>query len=139
MNSYERLELKKNRIGIKWKMFAILSIFFICVLVGIWFVQIRMVNVFYQTAKFYELEEAAVDISESLDDTVEAKNKAIYYSDNYAFDIWILDVSGSQAEWVITADRMQGTMLPFINHKMETLYSYTQKNGGIYIAKLPTD
>lgn len=139
MNSYERLELKKNRIGIKWKMFAILSIFFICVLVGIWFVQIRMVNVFYQTAKFYELEEAAVDISESLDDTVEAKNKAIYYSDNYAFDIWILDVSGSQAEWVITADRMQGTMLPFINHKMETLYSYTQKNGGIYIATLPTD
>ena len=135
--AYEYKNGQKNRIGIKWKMFAILIIFIVCVIVGIWIVQIRMVNVFYQTAKFYELEEAAVAIADALGDEVDAKNKALYYSDNYAFDIWILDVTEENAKWVIKADGAQGSILPFLNHKMETLYSYTQKNGGIYIATLP--
>ena len=124
----------KNRIGIKWKMFAILIIFIFCVLISIWVVQIRMANVFYQTARFYELEESALSISDSLGNETEAKNAAKYYSNYYSFDIWLLDVSGSKAEWLIRSD---DGLSPFINHKMETLYSYTQKNGGVYIATLP--
>ncbi len=139
MSSSERLTKEKNRIGIKWKMFAILMIFIVCTLVSIWIVQIRMVNLFYQNAKFHELEDSANAIADALDDVAEAKIKAAYYADNYALDIWVLDVSGEKAEWVIRDDGAQGVILPFINHKMETLYSYTKKNGGIYMATLPSD
>ena len=131
VSSSERLTKEKNRIGIKWKMFAILMIFIVCTLVSIWIVQIRMVNLFYQNAKFHELEDSANAIADALDDVAEAKIKAAYYADNYALDIWVLDVSGEKAEWVIRDDGAQGVILPFINHKMETLYSYVKKNGGI--------
>ena len=139
MNSSERVIKGKSRIGIKWKMFAILMVFIVCTLVSIWVVQIRMVNLFYQKAKFHELEDSAKAIALSLDDLPEAKRKAAYYADNYAFDIWVLDVSEGKAEWIIRDDGAQGVILPFINHKMETLYSYTQKNGGTYMATLPAD
>ncbi len=127
----------KKRIGIKWKMFAILLLFIVCILVGLWVVQIRMVNIFYQTAKFYELEDSANAIVDDLYNETQAKNTALYYADKHDFDIWILNVSNQKAEWLIRTDKAQENFSPFINHKMETLYSYTQRNGGIYIATLP--
>ena len=137
MNSSVFSNTPKKRIGIKWKMFAILIIFIVCVLIGIWVVQIRMVNFFFQTARFFELEESAISISEKLDNPVVAKNTALYYSDNYGFDIWILEIVGNEARWIVEADASPSTGEIFLPRKIETLYNQTENNGGIYIATLP--
>ncbi len=120
-------------------MFAIIVVFIVCVLVSIWFVQVRMLNVFYQNAKFYEMETSAEDIALSLSDEVNAKNKALYYSNELYLDIWILRINDTRGEWVIRAGGSQSNMLPFLTHKMETLYSQALKNGGRYIATVPED
>ncbi len=131
---------KRPRIGIKWKMFVIIVCFIVCVLISIWFVQVRMLNVFYQNAKFYELEEAAQAIALALDDEVDAKNTALYYSEEYIFDIWILRINGDKGEWVIRANNSSSlTTLPFLTHKIETLYRDTLENGGKYIATVPAN
>ena len=138
MNTPELFNTPKKRIGIKWKMFAILIIFIVCILVGIWVVQIRMVNFFFQTTKFYELEESATAISEKLDNIGTAKDMALYYSDNYGFDIWILEITDTGARWIVEADSQQGTDAAFLPRKMEMLYNQAKKNGGIYVATLPS-
>lgn len=130
---------KKYNIGIKWKMFVILVLFIVCVLIFIWIFQVRMLNVFYQTAKFYELEEAANAIVLALDDEVDAKNTALYYANNYYFDIWLLEINGDKGEWVIKANGSETSYLSFLSHKMEALYSMTLKNGGKYIATVPLE
>ncbi len=129
----------KYRISLRWKLFAIIVIFIVCVLVSIWVVQVGMLNVFYQNAKFYELEESANAILASLDDEVEAKNRALYYSNEYLFDIWILKINDQKAEWVIKAEGSGHTLLQFLRHKLETIYSITDDNGGRYIATVPED
>ncbi len=141
MNADDRTNArgKKYRIGIKWKMFAIIAIFIVCALVSIWLVQVRMLNVFYQNAKFYELEEAANAISDALEDEVEAKNCALFYAKEYYFDIWILEIDGDHGKWLIKTDESGSSVLPFLSHKMETLYSQALNNGGRYIATVPAD
>ena len=138
MNSSDFFNTPKKRIGIKWKMFAILIIFIVCVLVGIWVIQIRMVNFFFQTTKFYELEESAIAISGQLGDIGIAKDTALYYSDNYDFDIWILEIVGTEARWIVEADVSQGSGTAFLPIKMETVYAQTENNGGVYVATLPS-
>ncbi len=129
----------KHRIGIKWKMYAVIVVFIWCVLCSIWLVQVRMLNVFYQNTKFYELEHSADDIAQSLSDEVDAKNKTIYYSSEYALDIWILRINNKRGEWVIRSDSSQSNILPFLSNKMEVLYSQASENGGKYIATVPED
>lgn len=130
---------KKYRVGIKWKMFAIIAVFIVCVLVSIWFVQVRMLNVFYQNAKFYELEESATAIADALEDEVDAKNCAKFFAEEYYFDIWILKIKQARGEWLVKTEESGSSFLPFLTHKMETLYSQAEKNGGKYIATVPAD
>ena len=139
MNSSELFNQRKKRIGIKWKMFAILILFIVCMLVGIWVVQIRMVNFFFQTTKFHELEEASVAISDSLKENVEkAKETALYYSDNYDFEVWIVEIDDSRASWILESDGSQVTEITFLPIKMERLFLRTKENNGIYVATLPS-
>ncbi len=141
MNADKRKTLRsvKHRIGIKWKMFAIIVVFILCVLVSVWFVQVRMLNVFYQSAKFYELEDAADDIARTLPDELTAKNKALYYADEYALDIWLLSVRDKRGDWIIKADGADKSVFPFLTQKVESLYSQALENGGTYIATVTED
>ena len=52
-----------KRIGIKWKMFAILISFVFVFALAIWVFQIRMLNFFYQNEKFEELKNTVDAIS----------------------------------------------------------------------------
>ena len=131
--------VKKHRIGVKGKIFVILVIFLGCVLLSTWIVQLQMLNFFYQNAKFYELEESAEVIAGALEDEVEAKNRALYYAEDYYLDIWILEIAGERANWLIKADGSGNTFLPFLSQKLEALYSQAVDNGGIYIATVRAD
>ena len=129
----------KWRIGIKWKMFAILVVFIVCVLVSIWFFQVQMLNFFYQNAKFYELEQSANAIVATLGDDKTAENSVEINSKEYYFDIWLLEIKGDRAEWIANGNKADTSFLPFLTHKLEALYSQAVKNGGKYIATVPME
>ncbi len=134
----------KYQLGIKWRLFFIIVVFIICVLLSIWFFQVRMLNVFYQMSKFYELDESAEAISYALDDEVDTKNTVLYYADEYDFDIWVLEISQAPDQkyvgrYIITANDSGSNYLPFIKYQIETIYSQTVDNGGKYIASVPAE
>ena len=147
MNNSDRTEKQdkyyhmnvKWKMGIKWKMFVLLVIFIVCVLVSIWLVQVQMLNYFYQTAKFLELEESADIITE---DILEERNveKSIYQqAENNYFDIWLLEVKENRAEWLIEANASESQPMQFRTNKIRTLYGKAVDNGGKYIATVPAD
>ncbi len=129
----------ENKLGITWKMFAMLVVFIICALLIVWFFQIQMLNNFYQNAKFYELDQSAEQLLSALDDPYSAMNVAERYADDYYIDIWVLEIIGDQAELKIKASGTDINAFPFLAEKLEILYSKTVQNGGKYIATVPSE
>ncbi len=131
----------KPRIGIKWKMFAIIAVFVVGLLLSIWFVQVRLLNVFYQNAKFYELKTSAELISSSFDNEFELRSNARQAADEYSLDIWILKIyADNNAEWVIKTDGTINSSQQYLSlETLKTLYVLAEDNGGVYIATVPLD
>ena len=61
------VRINRKQIGIKWKMFAILIMFVVVIGLTIWIFQIQMLNYFYQSAKFEELDDISNTIILNLD------------------------------------------------------------------------
>ncbi|MBQ9112281.1 MAG: hypothetical protein IJY08_01750, partial [Clostridia bacterium] len=129
----------KWKMGIKWKMITMLVIFIVCVLVSIWFVQVQMLNFFYQNAKFYELEQSADIIVNSLGDERESAKIVFEQAEEHYFDIWVLEIKGDKAEWLIEVNGSDSNALQFKTNKIKTLYGKAVDNGGKYIATVPVD
>lgn len=128
---------KRIRIGITWKMFAIL----ICVvsLFGIasWIIQARTLNLFYQMAKFDEFEKSEEVLYEYLGDDRAIVEQSASYSEKYYNDIWIYRVSTegiSKQKPIVYADGVKDSFGPLLEANFELLYEQTLNNGGIYIA-----
>ena len=130
---------KKYKIGIKWKLFAIIVIFIVCALLCIWFFQVAMLNIFYQSTMFADLDESAESIISRLDDEETAKMQIIDNSRKYFFNIWLLRVRGDKGEILIGADSAGGAEVSFVKQKMEIMYSQAVANGGTYIATIPIE
>ncbi|MBO5883621.1 MAG: HAMP domain-containing histidine kinase [Clostridia bacterium] len=140
-------KFKKNRIGITWKMFAIL-ILFVTVVVSIsWFFQIQTMTYFYQLSRFRELEDFSKEISSSISEIKEGDEEAkevSHYLEEYAgehfIDVWIFEVSDGIGNPLMKIDGNGGGMnIPFIDRKIESLYSEAKDNDGVYIATVPFD
>ena len=65
---------RRKRFGIKWKMFTVLFLFVFAFAICIWVLEVQMLNYFYQTAKFRELDAAAESISFSLGNDISTIN-----------------------------------------------------------------
>ena len=84
----------RSRYGIKWKMYAIL-IAFIGIGVGmIYFFQLKMLSYFYQSNKFFELENTALVITQELNDPNFKWSLIEDHSDEYDEDIWVYRTDG---------------------------------------------
>lgn len=130
---------KKYKIGIKWKLFAIVAIFIVCALLCIGFFQVAMLNIFYQSTMFADLDQSAESIIEKLDSEEAAKRQIIDNSGKYFFNIWLLRVRGDKGEILIETDSAGGSELSFVKQKMEIMYSQAKANGGTYIATIPVE
>ena len=132
---------RRRRIGIKWKMFAILIAFVFVLALSIWVLQIRMLNFFYQDAKFDELKDASKTISDTLTDggdvVATSKNCALeYYS-----EVWIYAIKNGKLEYnrpIVYADGIKDDLGPFLEPSFSEMYSSTIRNGGSYMAIIPT-
>ena len=74
-------KIDRRQIGIKWKMFAILIMFVGLIGLTIWIFQIQMLNYFYQSAKFEELDDISNTIITNIDDTLTSQEVDIFISD----------------------------------------------------------
>ncbi len=131
---------KKPRIGIKWKMFAILICFAVVFALLMWLLQIHMLNFFYQGAKFNELEESSEMISEALGNDGLVSDFANAYADKYYTDIWVYEVTDRSFDSnlpIVYADGTHDSFGSFLEPKFKELYAKTVANGGEYIAMVP--
>lgn len=130
---------KKYKIGIKWKLFAIIAIFIVCALLCIWFFQFFMLNIFYQGSMFADLAASADEIVECLDNEDEVREQILENSSKYFFNIWLLRVKGNRGDILVEANGAGGAELSFLKYKIETMYSQAVANGGTYIATIPIE
>ena len=131
---------KKMRIGITWKMFAIL----ICVVslfgVASWVIQARTLNLFYQMAKFDEFEKSAEGLFHALGNDDMTTEICLDYADEYYNDIWIYKIEQGQKELddpIVYADGVQDSYGHFLETNFNLLCERTVQNGGLYIAMVP--
>ena len=130
----------KHRIGIKWKMYAIL-IPFIGIVVGvIWFFQIQLMNYFYQVTKFNELEITAQAISAELLHSPSLKETSEKYALEYNTDIWVYHVTDEKtAHLLVEAAGSGASDISFMTQKFSKLYDKAKNNEDLYIALVPRE
>ena len=129
-----------RRIGIKWKMYAILIVF-IGVIVGvIWFFQVQMLNYFYQLTRFNELELSATAISAELHAPEQLKEVTSEYASDYYVDIWVYGIFPDGHTYAMATAKGTGEAeIQNLSHKFETFYLKAKENNGRYIAMVPME
>ncbi len=138
----EKIYKKRVRrpIGIKWKMFAILICFVMSFAMMIWVFQIRMLNFFYQGAKFNELKESSEVISSELNNESNLATVTDNYSKEYYTDIWIYKIHNGSFDTnrpMIYTSGIGDSFGPFLEPKFNMLYDRAVENEGVYIAMVP--
>ncbi len=137
MSHSDRREHPQKQLGIQWKMYAILIVFIGIVVGVLWFFQVRMLHLFYQTSRFSELELSSVAISATLDDQKELEATVDRYASEYYADIWVYRVANKNAYPVAYARSSVEEEIPFLEMKISHLYGQATQNGGGYIAMIP--
>ena len=133
-------EITKNKnnsrkIGIKWKMFAILLVFIVAVISVIWFFQVFMLDVFYRIAKFNELKYTAEKIELTSYDVAAMEETVYDCAKEYDSSIIVFRVLDGTATPIIEAGQPTNSILPFFSKKdMQKLYDLASSNGGAYVA-----
>ncbi|MBE6550316.1 MAG: HAMP domain-containing histidine kinase [Ruminococcaceae bacterium] len=134
---FESKQYRSNRIGIKWKMFALLIIFTVFAILIIWVCGIQMVSRFYQSTKFNELKFANTSVSAALGDTDRLHSAVMTCAEEYSVDIWVYSISPNAAYKIYSANGTGVKDPIFLNKHMFAMYETATKNEGRYIAIVP--
>lgn len=121
-------------------MFAILFAFVSVFAVSIWFFQIQMLNYFYQTAKFKELDNSASAIRSSINDETRIAETSEKCAEEFYSDIWVYVLDGKEFDHnnrIVYSDGTKDGLGIFIEKKFDMLLEGAEKNGGKYIAMVP--
>lgn len=132
---------KRKRVGIKWRMAAILIAFVFVFALAIWVFEIRMLNFFYQNAKFSEMKGASEAISEVVADGGDVATVSDTYATEYYSEIWVYTVNNGKLEYnrpTVYSDGIKDSLGPFLEPRFGEMYSRTVRNDGSYIAIVPT-
>ena len=124
-----------TRVGIKWKMFAILAVFIALVLLVIWFFQVKQLNYFYLKTKFEEFETSLVRIEETLDDE-EGLNETVFECslENYSA-IYVFKIEDGEARILVKSNGPIDNLMPLVSSReLARLCSLAYENGGSYMA-----
>ena len=131
---------KRPRIGIKWKMFAMLICFVSVFAITLWVFEIHMLSFFYQNAQFEELEDTAEMISDCLGDDDLTSVAVGTYAKEYYNDIWVYRIKNGVPNFnypIAFADGTNDGFGTFLEHNFVGLYHSAVENGGKYIAMVP--
>lgn len=126
---------RSKKIGIKWKMFAILLIFITIVVVVIWTFQVALLNMFYQNTKFSELELTAEKLVAAAEDEELLERTAYECAEEYYSYIVIFKINDGIARAVLEAgNRADSMMSLFSKSDLQMLYDTAVNNDGEYVA-----
>jgi len=117
-------------------MFAILIAFVSVFVASIWVLQIRMLNFFYQNAKYKELETAVEAISVSIHDGNISDVAREYATECYS-DIWVYRTVNGKFEHnnpIVYADGTKDSLEEILKPKFNMLYGRAIENNGTYVA-----
>ena len=130
-----------SRVGIKWKMFAILAMFIVVVLVVIWFFQVKMLNYFYLTTKFSEFETSIDKIESALgEDRNHLQNTVFECSLDYYSSIYVLQIEEDRAKILVKSNGPVDNLMPLISSKdLTELCNLAYENGGSYMATVSSE
>ncbi len=123
------------RIGIQWKMYAILILFIGITVAVIWFLQVQLMNYFFQVTKYKELEHSATALKAELNHSHQLEQVADEYATNYNTDIWVYRLSNDKIDSLLTGAKGTGEeSITDMNQKFDLLRQSAEENGGRYIA-----
>ncbi len=135
-----RKERRGARVGIKWKMFAILAIFIAVVLFVIWLFQVKLLNYFYLETKFSEFETSINKIEASLGEEDKLNETVLYCSLEYYSAIYVFEVDGDTANILVRSNGPVDSIMPLISEKdMSALCVLAYENGGSYVATVSAE
>ncbi|MBQ8345365.1 MAG: HAMP domain-containing histidine kinase [Clostridia bacterium] len=125
---------ERLRIGIKWKMFAILIIFISILVVVMWVFQIRLMSYFYQQIRFNEMKTTSLSVASSLSHIEQIDSVMENCAQTYDLNLWLFvaEEGGFLRELSETSGSVREH--PTLNQQKDLLYRVTQQNGGTYIA-----
>lgn len=126
---------RARKIGIKWKMFAILLAFTLAVVAVIWTFQVVLLNLFYQNTKFAELELTAAKLTISAHDEGMLESTAYECAESYYSYIVIYKIEGGVARTMFEAGSRANSIMSFFSkYDLQMLYDQAILNGGEYVA-----
>ena len=127
----------KRKMGIKWKMFAILLIFIVAVIGIIWFFQVGMLEVFYRNTKFKELENTADKIEEAVVNSLDVESVVYQSTEEYYSSVIVFEVIDRIAEPIVEAIQPANSIMPYFSKSdIQGLYDRANENGGAYVANV---
>ncbi len=123
-----------KKVGIKWKMFAILLVFLVVIIGVVWFFQVLMLDVFYRNTKFNELEQT-LELIGMADDEEEMESVAYQCAVEYDSSVVVFDVVDGTAHAIIEAGSPTNNIMSFFSKRdLQYLYDMATQNGGSYVA-----
>ncbi len=126
------LKEKKQRVGIRWRLFACLALFTCVMLVMLWVFQVRLLSFFYEKEKFSEIQE----IADALEDNLAHKDLDARVED-YAMQqgvcICVFAIDGERAQRVADADIASDCVIHHLTPELlSDLYDSARENGGVF-------
>lgn len=132
MSFFKRLKDRITNTGIRGKLVISLIIFTLFVLVSIWVFQIRLLDYFYEREKFSELESAAEDLTEAIEDGT-LSDRVHVISEKRSICIRVFSISGASAREVADANVGADCLIHHLsNSLLSDLYDSARLNGGTY-------
>ena len=124
---------KRRRMGITWVMVATLAIFILVTLAVVWFFQNRMLNYFYLTTKFSELEQTAEQLEQKVSDRDGLISSVYQSASDMQANIEVY-VVGQEADLLVRARNGGSKRLSPL--EISELYYSDMDNDGTYVGTL---
>lgn len=128
--------MKRNKLSIKWNIFAYLIVFTLILLVILWFFQIVFLDRFYETIKTNNVKSAAQEVAshidkDDLDETIETLNNENYIS---------VRIVGENKENIYNERQMPDSLVNRLDKEgINYFYTTSVKNGGRTLKIVPKD
>ena len=128
---------KRSKIGIKWRMFAIILAFIFLFTVAMWIFQIQMLNYFYQGVKFKEFDTTVELVKEVKDENLKALTEIVSSrAKKTSDDIWLYKVDASTVNNdrpLLFSDGSRDSHAVFLQRQFDDLYLEAKDNSNRYI------
>ena len=93
----------RGAISIKWRMLLYIGAFTVLMLVFVWVFQVLLLDRFYESTKLAELDSAADEMVENIDDKEVLENLAIQYATDYQMYVRVVEIKKGTGLQIVSA------------------------------------